>query len=537
MKAAILHRFDRGSFGGVVLAAAVLLGLLAAVWHALEPLFAAWSAPEYSHAWLILPLAGLVFLHRLRGVRVGGSRLPGVLIAASSIGVMVLGWAAGSYTAVLYGAILSVCGFVWSIVGTQAMKVLAAPLTYLLFMVPIPIALAIPTTAEMQLLSSKLGLGLMKVLALPASLDGNIVILPSARLEVAAACSGLRYLFPLISFAFLVAMLLEDRFWKKALIVLSSIPIAIVTNASRIALIALLLERFGIDTTADTAHEFEGFAVFALCLVLLFIEVWVLLRIGKPAGRFAASDLLAFNAREWPRLIGWPVPCPAIVSAAILLLGTGIVANLPARVEHPPVRQPFALFPMEFGSWRGVPKTLGAESLTALGLTDYLLADYRPDSRDDAPPLNLYIAYYASQRNGLHAHSPQLCIPGGGWSIIQQTVVALPWSDGQSIEVNRVVIEKRGLKQVVYYWFEERGRHIAAERTLKYYALRDALFDNRSDGALVRIVAPLNADDYGAAADTLAGRLLANASSLFQAFVPGRVPHSSEAKVFHRQFQ
>jgi exosortase D (VPLPA-CTERM-specific) len=519
MKAAILHPLDRSGFGGV-LAATVLLGLLAAVWHALEPLLAAWSQPEYSHAWLILPLAGLVFFHRLRGVRIGGARLPGVLIAAVSIGAMVLGWAAGSYTAVLYGAILGVSGFVWSIVGTEAMKVLAAPLTYLLFMVPIPIALAIPTTAEMQLLSSKLGLGLMKLLALPASLDGNIIILPSARLEVAAACSGLRYLFPLISFAFLVAMLLDDRFWKKALIVFSSVPIAIVTNASRIALIALLLERFGIDTTAGSAHEFEGFAVFTLCLVLLFVEVWILLKIGKLAGRFAASDLLAFDAREWPRLIEWSVPRPAIVSAAILLLGTGLVANFPARVEQTPVRQPFALFPMEFGAWRGVPKTLDAESLAALGLTDYLLADYRPDSRDDAPRLNFYIAYYASQRDGLHAHSPQLCIPGGGWSILQQTIVTLPWSDGQSIDVNRVVIEKKGLKQVVYYWFEERGRHIAKEGALKYFALRDALLDNRSDGALIRIVVPLNAEHDEVAADMTARKLVADAGPLLQSYLP-----------------
>jgi exosortase D (VPLPA-CTERM-specific) len=522
MKAAIPHRFDRGSFGGV-LVATVLIGLLAAIRRALEPLFAAWSQPEYSHAWLILPLAGLVFLHRLRGVRTGGRRLPGVLIAAVSIGVMVLGWAAGSYTALLYGAIFGISGFVWSLVGTEAMKVLAAPLIYLLFLVPIPIALAIPTTAEMQLLSSKLGLALMKLLALPALLDGNIVILPSARLEVAAACSGLRYLFPLISFAFLVAMLLEDRFWKKVLIVLSSIPIAIVTNASRIALIALLLERFGIDTTADTAHEFEGFAVFALCLVLLFIEVWVLLRIGKPVGRFAASDLLAFNTREWPRLIGWPVPRPAIVSAAILLVGTGLVANLPVRVEQTPARQPFALFPMEFGSWRGVPKMLDAESLAALGLTDYLLADYRYDSDDDASPLNFYIAYYASQRNGLHAHSPQLCIPGGGWSIIQQSIIALPWGEGRSIDVNRVVIEKKGIKQVVYYWFEERGRHVAKEGSLKYFALRDAIIDNRSDGALVRIVLTLNADDISAL-DSLASQFAAAASGLIATYVPGPEP-------------
>jgi exosortase D (VPLPA-CTERM-specific) len=436
---------------------------------------------------------------------------------------MVLGWAAGSYTAVLYGAILGVSGFVWSIVGTEAMKALAAPLTYLLFMVPIPIALAVPITSEMQLVSSKLGLGLMKLLALSASLDGNIVILPSARLEVAAACSGLRYLFPLISFAFLVAMLLDDRFWKKALIVLSSIPIAIVTNASRIALIALLLERFGIDTTAGAAHEFEGFAVFALCLVLLFVEVRILLAIGRPAGRFVASDLLTFDAGELPRLMWWRMPRPAFMTAAILLLGTGLMACLPARIEQTPARLPFALFPMEFGAWRGVPQTLDNESLNALGLTDYLLADYQTDSPGDSAPLNFYVAYYASQRDGLHAHSPQLCIPGGGWSIIQQTIVALPWSDGQSIDVNRVVVEKKGIKQVVYYWFEERGRHIAKEGTLKYFALRDALLDNRSDGALVRIVLTPNADDIPAL-DSLAAQFAAAASGLVPTYVPGPEP-------------
>jgi EpsI family protein len=229
------------------------------------------------------------------------------------------------------------------------------------------------------------------------------------------------------------------------------------------------------------------------------------------------------------------VPRPAIVAAAILLLGTGLVANLPVRVEQTPARQPFALFPMEFGTWRGVPKMLDAESLTALGLTDYLLADYRPDSDNDAPPLNFYIAYYASQRNGLHAHSPQLCLPGGGWSILQQTIVALPWRDGQSIDVNRVVIEKKGIKQVVYYWFEERGRHIATEHSLKYFALRDALFDNRSDGALVRVAIPLSREDDEITADTLAGRLVAGVSSYLPGFVPSHLAQQSN-DVFHRKY-
>jgi EpsI family protein len=99
----------------------------------------------------------------------------------------------------------------------------------------------------------------------------------------------------------------------------------------------------------------------------------------------------------------------------------------------------------------------------------------------------------------------------------------MPWADSRSISANRVVIEKRGVRQIVYYWFEERGRHIAKEGTLKYYALKDALVDNRSDGALIRIVAPVYAGDE-ATADSRAGKLAADTSTFVQSYVPGRTP-------------
>ena len=98
----------------------------------------------------------------------------------------------------------------------------------------------------------------------------------------------------------------------------------------------------------------------------------------------------------------------------------------------------------------------------------------------------------------------------------------MPLATGGSVEANRVVIEKRGARQIVYYWFEERGRHLANEGTLKYYALRDALVDNRTDGALIRIVIPT----YGgneAAADALATKFAKDATALLQSFVPGHI--------------
>jgi exosortase D (VPLPA-CTERM-specific) len=520
MEAVNLRRTYWQNLGGLF-ALAVSMGEITGIWRSLNPLLGAWNQQEYSHAWFILPLALLIFIQRFRTVRLGSYKAPGVLVAILSIVVMLFAWATGSYIACIYGAILGIIGFVWANVGMEAMKSLMAPLVYLFFMVPLPLAIYLSTSAEMQLLASKLGMALISLFHIPASLDGNIINLTSARLEVAEACSGLRYLFPLISFAFLISMLVEDRSWKKALVVLSSFPIAIILNAGRIAMIAVLIDRFGIDTSSGPAHPFEGFAIFSLCIALLFLEVWLLLGIGSPRGRLAVPDLLILDRSVIQRVISRPLSRTSLLAGSILLVGTGLVASLPARVEVVPPRQPLALFPMEFNGWHGIPQTLDSESLNALGLTDYVLADYSNEASGGGP-LNFYIAYYASQRAGIHAHSPQLCIPGGGWSIIRQSIVTLPLMSGGSVSVNRVVIEKRSVRQIVYYWFEERGRHIAEEDALKYYALRDALVDNRTDGALIRIVAPIQAGDE-ATADSMAGKLVADTSVFLQSHVPGQI--------------
>ncbi len=406
------------------------------------------------------------------------------------------------------------------------MRTLAAPLAYLFFMVPLPLAIYLTISADMQLLASKLGITLISFFQVPASLDGNIINLGTAKLEVAEACNGLRYLFPLLSFACLISMLVEDQFWKKALIVLSSAPIAIVLNAFRIATIAVLLDRFNIDTVTGPAHAFEGFTIFFLCIVLLFLEVWFLLGVGGRRGRFLIFDLVTFDRTTVERLMSWPISSASLAAGAILLIGTTVVATFPGRTEAVPQRLPLALFPMEFKGWRGIPQPLDNGSLNVLGLTDYLLADYtNPSGRE--VPLNFYIAYYASQRSGVHAHSPQLCIPGGGWNILGQSILTFDSTNGGAITANRVVIEKQGVKQIVYYWFEERGRHIAEEGALKYYALRDALVDNRTDGALIRIVATVSRGDEGAA-DAAAEKLIIDVSGILHTFVPGRTQDDSE---------
>ena len=124
-----------------------------------------------------------------------------------------------------------------------------------------------------------------------------------------------------------------------------------------------------------------------------------------------------------------------------------------------------------------------------LGLTDYVLSDF---TRQDGRPVNLYVAYYASQRSGQSPHSPSVCLPGNGWQIT--TIERTSYSNSNlnlSLPLNRVIIARGSQRQLVYYWFDERGMKIANEYWSKLYLLRDAILRNRTDGALVRLTTPI----------------------------------------------
>ena len=138
-----------------------------------------------------------------------------------------------------------------------------------------------------------------------------------------------------------------------------------------------------------------------------------------------------------------------------------------------------------------------------------MLSDYR---RADGKAVNLYVAYYASQRKGESPHSPIVCIPGGGWAITSLQQINYP-DRGEIRPLNRVIIEKGRAKELVYYWFDERGRKIANEYWAKLYLLTDAIVKNRTDGALVRLTTQV-----------LPGETEADADQRLQAFMQQAVP-------------
>jgi EpsI family protein len=138
--------------------------------------------------------------------------------------------------------------------------------------------------------------------------------------------------------------------------------------------------------------------------------------------------------------------------------------------------------------------------LAQLGVDDYINREYMKGS---TIPVGLYVGYYASQRQGDTIHSPQNCLPGAGWRPVETGVADLQVG-GRTVRVNQFVIQKGLDRQLVLYWYQGRGRVVANEYVNKFWLMLDQARLHRSNGALVRIVAPVAGMDEGALASASA---------------------------------
>jgi EpsI family protein len=221
----------------------------------------------------------------------------------------------------------------------------------------------------------------------------------------------------------------------------------------------------------------------------------------------------------------------AYVSAVLLLIGMTLFLQHYSRAENLPPRKQFAGFPLDLRQattqWHGREIGLEPDVLAVLRVDDYMMRVYVPSGNEGesknvngkpeeassphpsrltphGSPVWLYIGYYGSQRTGVTYHSPLNCLPGSGWSILHrdeapvdlgaarragvssQTAAPRPF-----VRVNRVVIQKGLDKQLILYWYQDRGRIITSEYWAKGYLLWDAMTRNRTDGALVRVSVPM----------------------------------------------
>ena len=483
----------------ICFAIAITLAFLA-YFGGLTELISRWSKQEeYSHGFFI-PLISLWLLWQRKDAlkaSLGEPHWAGLLLLLMSIGMLLMGELTAIFILVQHGFILCLLALLLCLGGKPLLRVTLLPVLLLIFAVPLPYFVDSQLSWRLQLVSSEIGVAVLRLLDISVFLEGNIIDLGSYRLQVVEACSGLRYLYPLLSIGFLMAYMFRGPSWQKVVLFLSTIPITVLMNSLRIAAVGVLVERWGIGMADGFLHYFEGWIIFMTCLMFLLALVWLFERLGA---RRSVLDALNFptitgaGAAPAPRLTRHPL----LVALPMLTLAVLAVSGIGQREELRLDRLPLNAFPLFLDDWHASESRLETQVEISLGLDDYVIADYR---RGDADVVNFYAAYYGSQRKGVSPHSPQVCIPGGGWLItgLDRERITLPGEEG--FEVNRVLIERAGQRQLVYYWFEQRGRRIANEYWMKWYLLVDALLRNRSDGALVRVTTAIEPLEAPADAD------------------------------------
>jgi EpsI family protein len=178
---------------------------------------------------------------------------------------------------------------------------------------------------------------------------------------------------------------------------------------------------------------------------------------------------------------------------ATLLVGTAIFLHAQNREEVVPPRTGLSLFPMQLGNWTGRNETIPTDILEALGPGEFLARDYQ--RRPNDPPVNLFLAYFPSQRAGDSIHSPKNCLPGSGWVPVQSSRMLLMMREGREIPINRYVVARGTNRLLVLYWYQAHGRAVANEYAAKFFLMADAVRLHRTDGALVRVITPLTAGE------------------------------------------
>ena len=226
------------------------------------------------------------------------SKIPGVLVVLFGLLMGLVGNFSNIPDIITYGFIFSIGGIVLILTGWRQGLRFWPGWLHLFFMLPLPNFIYWPLSIQLQFISSNIGVEFIYLLGIPVYLDGNIIDLGVYKLQVAEACNGLRYLFPLMSFGWLFAVLYNGPTWHRVVLFLSTIPITILMNSLRIGVIGVLVNKYGIGQAEGFLHFFEGWVIFVACIVMLFIEAWLLQRLAsnpQPLGRIIDIDLRGHN--------------------------------------------------------------------------------------------------------------------------------------------------------------------------------------------------------------------------------------------------
>ncbi|HEV7844332.1 MAG TPA: exosortase/archaeosortase family protein [Pyrinomonadaceae bacterium] len=278
-----------------------------------------WTDENYSHGLLVPFIIGfMLWTERERLQIAARASLPSLWLGGVSLILALLALWAGTAGAELYiqrmSLVLLLAGIVIYFWGARLLRLTIVSFVLLVLAIPIPAIIFNQIAFPLQLFASRCAVWAMRVFEIPVLRQGNVIeLLPlgareTKKLEVVEACSGIRSLMTLVTLAVVFAYFTRPKsnsdagggeprgrfhflkrwsFWRSLVIVLSAIPIAILTNAARVSGTGILAHFYGLDVADGFFHSFSGWVVYVVAFLLLFAVGWILDRFG---GRGRGDD-------------------------------------------------------------------------------------------------------------------------------------------------------------------------------------------------------------------------------------------------------
>jgi exosortase len=263
---------------------AILIGLLgvllAAFWNELDSRGAMqfWNNPKYSHGWLV-PIFTVILLwmrYEPFGVVTALERWAGFALLAGGIGIRMVATHFSSHVFEMMSFVPSVAGVFLLMGGWKMLRWAGPAVAFLIFMFPLPSFLDTQLLAPLQRLATRSSTFVLQTLGLPSYSEGNVIYIGEMQLGVVEACSGLRMLTIFIALSFAIVLVTDRPLWERIVIVMSSIPIALISNIVRIVVTALLYQAVGAEWVDRVFHDLDGWLMMPFALGLLYVEFQIL---------------------------------------------------------------------------------------------------------------------------------------------------------------------------------------------------------------------------------------------------------------------
>lgn len=271
---------------------AIAGGLLVLLYHQiLHGLVDQWiQDPNYSHGFVLPFFSAWIVWQRRKSLQsiVPAPANSGIAVIAGALGILVLGVFGAELFLSRTSLLFLIAGALIYFAGWKMFRELLLPWGLLFLAIPLPAIIFNQISMPLQFGASRMASGLLSFVGLPVLREGNIIVLSTITLDVAEACSGLRSLMALIALAAIYGCIFEQKVWRRWVLVIAAIPIAIIANAIRIMGTGLLGVYWGPQGAEGFFHLFSGMVIF-LCSLLLLFGVHASLRwFGKHA-RVSAS--------------------------------------------------------------------------------------------------------------------------------------------------------------------------------------------------------------------------------------------------------